>query len=547
MEHTASRRLPAGILAGVCAVLAVGAVGAGLAVGPERMLATHLLEDAIAGLLWAVLAFVWSWRGRAARIPLAVSGAWVVAATASGAAILGAPAVPSAWISTWSWGIAVGLAFTLGPLLIRPRRPPRWFVVSSVLATIVMATSFVTLPTVTIGSETAVANPLALGSSEVSALVSSAVCGILAFFALALLVIEMTSPARRRHLLPTLLSGIAALLALGIGALSSTWAPLVQVLTIPLVPVVIALSSTRPASRTLQAATEQLADAADPERALRSALEHIGRDLGIADLSIGPDPRPHALPLAHLGRVEGHLIVPPLDPWTERQVSASLPALAGLLASLRLIEELRRSRAELAITREEERRLMRRDLHDEVGPLLAAAVIQTDVADMALERAPERARRSLAKARTASADAVRALRRIARDLDPSAVDDLGLVGALDELADRLSGSADIVVAAPELDVLPASLHVTVYRIVAEAVGNAVRHGSPRVVRVRVDATEHHIVVEILDDGCGFDVHRAASGLGLASMRERVAVHGGELHLASSPQGTEVRAKIPVSA
>lgn len=555
MDDPGSQHRHALAAAALCGLVSAGGVAAGIVAGPDRMLGSHLLEDTVAALAWSALAATCAARGRTPGTVHLIAAAWAVAAASNGWSLTGATgAVAAAWVSTWTWATAVGLSFTLGILQARDRGVPRGLAATAVGSTVVMASSFATLPSITVEDGVTFPNPLALAPSPHLAVVAVLCTAALSFVAMAALATQMTSPVRRRRTAPVLIAAIAGVVGLTIGALARDWAPLVQVLTSPLLPIAIALAPTGTPSRAVRKVGVHLESAADPSSALQSAVTLIARDLGLPGLAIEVEgavvasvghPGGRRVPLTNLGRVEGELLAPGVDAVDEDQLVAVLAPLAGVLASMRLVEEVHRSRAELTVAREEERRRIRRDLHDEVGPLLAAAVVQADVADLALGRSPERARESLGKVRAASSEAVDALRRIAHDLAPSAVDHLGLLGALEELADRLSGTARVTVTASDLPPLPAAVEVALYRIAAEAAGNAVRHGAPSAVGIRVEVKDDGMALAIADDGTGFDTSRTTTGLGLASMTERAAALGGDLLVISGAGGTEVQARIPV--
>lgn len=229
-----------------------------------------------------------------------------------------------------------------------------------------------------------------------------------------------------------------------------------------------------------------------------------------------------------------------------------LQALAGPLASaayaLRLSGDLEESHRRLLAAREDERRRLRRDLHDGLGPQLAGLVMGLDVVRSALsrgdvERAEDLARRTGAEARTAVDD----VRRLVQGLWPPALDDLGLVGALRAtgLAAAEGGPRVTIEAEGPLDDLPAVVEVAAYRIATEAMTNAVRHAGAGAIDVLLRATPDALEVRIEDDGTGISPD-AAPGVGLASMRERAAELGGWCDVEPSARGTLVRAHLPVT-
>lgn len=540
-----------------CALLTSAALCAVIAVGPERALVSHLVEGTVVAAAWVMLCVVCAVRDRRSGVALAMATAWSLSAVSGGWALQGWPAaIAAAWVSVTTWALAVGLSYTWGVLSAARWRTPRALSVLAGISTLVMALAFATLPTVTIEQGDASHNPLALPLSPSLAVVGTVSTAALAFAAIATLVLGATSPARRRVAWPVATAALLGLAGVGAGAAANQWAPLVQSLTVPLLPLAIAVTVWGATSRGIRRANAQLEGAADPASALTATLAEIRVDLELAGIAVAVEdeviarvgqPGGHRIPLVHLGRIEGYLHTSPMDEDAAAEVERLAPSIAAVLASARLIDEVRRSRAELTVAREEERRRVRHDLHDEVGPLLSAVVLQADVADMTLEHAPERSRESIAHVRGAGADAVRALRRIVRDLHPVAVDDLGLVGALEELAARLSGEASVrVTANPALmPRLSAAVEVALYRVAAEATGNAVRHAGASAVQIALTVDGAAVTLTVSDDGRGFDVNGVSPGVGLESMRQRAKELDGTFSVSSGVDGTSLCASIPI--
>jgi signal transduction histidine kinase len=197
--------------------------------------------------------------------------------------------------------------------------------------------------------------------------------------------------------------------------------------------------------------------------------------------------------------------------------------------------------ARLVSEREDERRRLRADLHDGLGPLLAALGLALDAPDDPVIRA---------RARSLVDDAILEVRRISRDLRPATLDELGLVGALQRQAAALTeagGPAIEVSAEPRtLPALPASVEVAAFRIASEAMTNAARHSGASRCQVRLDSSARvgAFHVEIADDGSG--VRAGRGGLGLGSMRERAERLGGQFTIGpGSTGGTLVVAVLPV--
>jgi len=271
----------------------------------------------------------------------------------------------------------------------------------------------------------------------------------------------------------------------------------------------------------------------------------------------GPDVDPIAIPLVYGAEVVGDLLVAPRSP-TEplsaadrklldalaRQVGAAVHALA---LALDLVE----SRERLVAAREEERRRIRRDLHDGLGPTLAAIGLRAEVAADLVARDAEGAQRVLQEMRGEVRGALADIRRLVDALRPPALDELGLVGALQTQAGHLGPDPSVDIAAVgSLPELPAAVEVAAYRIAVEAMTNAARHSGARTCRVRLrdegDAPHRWLEVEVTDDGRGFPEH-VRPGIGLDSMRERAAEVGGTCTVGPMAEGgTRVLARLPLN-
>ncbi|WP_248828306.1 histidine kinase [Frankia sp. Mgl5] len=251
----------------------------------------------------------------------------------------------------------------------------------------------------------------------------------------------------------------------------------------------------------------------------------------------------------------------PADQFTEpeRAMFDDIARRAGdLLDAASTQHDLRRSRERLVAAREEERRRLRRDLHDGVGPQLAAMAMQLDgIVEGLAERADPAAERA-ALVRDRLRGTVREIRHIVEDLRPPALDEGGLAVAL---AQAVAPFAPVVTldAPAELGelALPAATEVAAYRIVAEAATNAVRHSGCERCVVQVRAEPPWLMVEVADDGGGLAAD-AVPGVGLRSIRERASEVGGRLEVldvrstggtttttGAGAGGTLVRARLPL--
>jgi signal transduction histidine kinase len=289
-------------------------------------------------------------------------------------------------------------------------------------------------------------------------------------------------------------------------------------------------------------------------------LPYVGLELGAgpsARLAAERGVRPERVvdrPLAFRGAPIGRLIVAPRGPAdplspSDLQLLDDLVRQIGVAAHAALLtEDLRASRERLVTAREEERRRLRRDLHDGLGPALAAIGMRAGAAESLVRDDPERAAALLAELQAEVSAAVVDVRRLVDALRPPAIDEVGLVGALRLAADRLEspGSPRLEVEADGgLPDLPAAVEVAAYRIGTEAMTNAVRHAAAATCSLRlVGGDDLTVVVE--DDGRGIpSEHR--TGVGLVSMRERAAELGGECRVEPRPGGgTRVVARLPLA-
>jgi len=195
--------------------------------------------------------------------------------------------------------------------------------------------------------------------------------------------------------------------------------------------------------------------------------------------------------------------------------------------------------------REEERRRLRRDLHDGLGPTMASLTLMAEAAGNLLSRDPLAAAELLQELKDEAKAATAEIRRVVYELRPPALDELGLVAAIREQADQYRRAGLLVsIFAPEsLPPLAAAVEVAAYRIVQESMTNVVRHAGARTCIVRLEV-ENGLQVEITDDGRG--LNGGMPGVGLASMRERAAELGGSCVVeAASGGGTLVRARLPM--
>ncbi|HEY8588644.1 MAG TPA: GAF domain-containing sensor histidine kinase [Naasia sp.] len=278
------------------------------------------------------------------------------------------------------------------------------------------------------------------------------------------------------------------------------------------------------------------------------AITDVG---GRAVSAVGALPaEPIRLPLVSGGRVEGALLVGPRAPG-EQLSPADLAILeevgrqlAVALAASRLSREVQQSRERLVLAREEERRYLRRELHDGLGPGLAAIGLRLDVLEA---KVPADLIPAVAGVRGLTQTLVADVRRMVHDLRPSALDELGLLGALEDLALRPERGPRVTVRTPtgELPPMPAAVEVAAYRIVQEALTNALKHSGAAGVEIIAATAEDRLVLRVTDDGTGLP-DPVREGVGSGSMRERAAELGGVLRRTAGPGGgTIVEAELPL--
>lgn len=255
------------------------------------------------------------------------------------------------------------------------------------------------------------------------------------------------------------------------------------------------------------------------------------------------------LPLQHEGQEIGRIrMLPgrrPTISTRDRRLLGDLVRLAA--ASIRNAElnrELQTIREGLVATREEERSRLRRELHDGLGPLLGGIRLRLETSRNLVESKPEQSLAALDSAISESSEVIAEIRRLVHDLRPPALDDLGLVRAIEQQADRLSGGGlTIHVHRAQLPELSAAVEVAAYRIVSEALTNVSRHANASSACVRLSATDRELEIEVEDDGDGIRGD-ATPGVGLASLRARAIELGGAAEFLPNEPGTIVRARLP---
>ncbi len=269
------------------------------------------------------------------------------------------------------------------------------------------------------------------------------------------------------------------------------------------------------------------------------------------------------LPLMYQGQAVGALDVAPRMPddaftQAERRLLEDLARQIGVAArTVSLTEELQQSRERIVTSREEERRRLRRDLHDGLGAQLAALMLQVSRTRSLLQTDVDAADKKLADLAEELRSAVTDVRRLVQGLRPPALDELGLIGTVQARLSQLDGIAagrdqpvvrtELVVQEP-LPPLSAAIEVAALRIIEEAITNVVKHAAATKVTVAMRMRDDLLLIEIEDDGSGLPLAGDSAGLGLHSMHERATELGGTFAIGprATGRGTLVQVTIPVA-
>jgi signal transduction histidine kinase len=219
----------------------------------------------------------------------------------------------------------------------------------------------------------------------------------------------------------------------------------------------------------------------------------------------------------------------------------------------RLQQAVRQLRREIIHAREDERRRIARELHDEAGNALTAAIFHIDLESIKLPPEADAARDVLSTTRARLMECSATLHNIAYSLRPRVLEDLGLGPALQSLVDQTRElgkiDADLLITGPATR-LSEMIDLTIFRVVQEALTNVLKHAQARHTWVHLDYQPRTLCITIEDDGIGAAaprrVARRGSGLGLAGMRERIEMLDGILHIGPrQPRGTRIIAELPV--
>ncbi len=324
---------------------------------------------------------------------------------------------------------------------------------------------------------------------------------------------------------------------------------------------------------------QQIDTVRTPDRVLRAIVETIGQSLKLPYVAIlsrdeteiqavfALVPGSSSMPPMHLLRLPlryqqqelGLLLVAPrlgeerLSDTDHKLLHELARQTAIAVYAARITADVQRSRERIVLAREEERRRIRRDLHDGLGPQLASQTLTLDVIAKVLHSNPAQAATLLLAVRQQMQQAVSDIRDLIYGLRPPVLDDLGLNGAIEEFVERLGqpGKLQINLQLAETHLaLPAAVEVAVYRIVQEAVTNAIKHAHASQIMVtsmvdRAPQAACSFKVTICDDGIGLPAEYTV-GIGLQSMRERAEELGGSCVIGKRREGgTEVVARLPI--
>ncbi|MFB4311077.1 histidine kinase [Actinomadura sp. GTD37] len=275
-------------------------------------------------------------------------------------------------------------------------------------------------------------------------------------------------------------------------------------------------------------------------------LDRDGRTVSAEDGVLGR--RPQLIPLVWHGEPVGRLLFGVARAPDARLSGVLARNLAELANAARLAADVQRSREHILRTREEERRRLRRDLHDGLGPTLASLAMTVDAARITLKTDPQAVDALLEDLRATMGRTIGDIRDLVYGLRPPALDDLGLEGAIQALGGVVAtgdGPRVDVRVEGDLKGLPAAAEVAAYRIVQEALTNVHRHAGAGCAEVTL-CLNGDLHVTVGDDGVGLP-DRVRSGIGMSSMRERAAELGGSCTVGPGPEGgTLVRARLPVN-
>jgi signal transduction histidine kinase len=262
-----------------------------------------------------------------------------------------------------------------------------------------------------------------------------------------------------------------------------------------------------------------------------------------------------SLPLTYQTERVGELTLSPRAPGesfstADMNLLHIIAGQAGIAVhNLRLTQDLQRSREKIVTAREEERRRLRRDLHDGIGPTLASLSHRIDTAADLVATDPQASIELLKALKSQVKNTVAEIRRLVYALRPPVLDEFGLVTAIREHAAQYGGPNGMQISFDVTDPmppLPAAVEVAAYRIVLEAFTNIVHHANATACHVAIQAEQDCLLLEVVDNGKGLP-EGVRAGVGFNSMRERALELGGELAVENNPSGgLRVMARLPIA-
>jgi len=556
-----TRRVRTIAVAAVFATLAASSVTA----GPRDGFAAVVWVVGTSGLFWLLAVYpTVSFRPRWAVVPVAVAGGWSIVI-----------AVLSRGTSSEPWWWLEGLVFTVALAAILVAQIVRYMSGSIPerrqlrLLLLVLGALVLTSIAWAAGSS---ANP-SWGAGSVPAAIASEWAGVLLLIAATCVAWAVARESALgiivdRAIVGALLSSVFvacyALVVAAVGALVSDGVPTVAA---AFGAAILFAALARPITRHVESLTfgddeapdaiarllsERLASADSDEPVLPSLLVVACERLHLESVEL--DPPTGTVRVARTEAVDVEVSGVSHTVWARphqgqrltARTRRALAAAAGPLVAASLLDartsDLRASRLSLATMREEERQELRRHLHDDVVPSLAATRHRITAATGAAGNAQAA---HLAAAVGSVDDAIEALRSLARTMRPPELDALGLVPALRLFASRMS--IPVVISGNNDVLLPGTVESTIYRIAVEALLNTERHAQATAAEVRLVAASDSVALSIADDGIG-GADELAWGVGLVSIRERVSELGGRLDVSDNdPRGLRVDCTLPVGA
>jgi signal transduction histidine kinase len=312
--------------------------------------------------------------------------------------------------------------------------------------------------------------------------------------------------------------------------------------------------------------SRRLEAAADPEAILPGIVDTVGQTLKLPYVAIevnngkttkvvaeygNESESSERLPLIHQSKTIGQLVFARRSPnegfsEAEYKLLRNISRQTGAAVhAAKLTADLRQSRQQLVTAREEERRRLRRDLHDGLGPTLAGATLRIDIARNLLLSNPGEADTVLVETKGQIQDTIGEIRHIVYELRPPALDEMGLEKAVRAFVDqqKTDGLRITIADTDGLSALPAAVEVAAYRIALEGITNVIRHAHASKAEIRFTNEGGYLTLEITDNGKGLP-EPITIGIGITSMRERAEELGGRLKLIPHSPGTLLRACLP---